>query len=65
MGFAVASPPLADRLHEELGPWAVSGPALAVGQKALADEGTVPATLVADALRKYGINPDKPNPALV
>ena len=33
--------------------------------KALADEGTVPATLVADALRKYGINPDKPNPALV
>ena len=24
-----------------------------------------PATLVADALRKYGINPDKPNPALV
>ena len=33
--------------------------------KALADEGTVPATLVADALRKYGIDPDKPNPALV
>jgi pyruvate dehydrogenase E1 component len=33
--------------------------------KALADEGTVPATLVADALHKYGINPDKPSPALV
>ena len=33
--------------------------------KALADEGTVPAALVADALRKYGIDPDKPNPALV
>ncbi len=33
--------------------------------KALADEGAVPATLVADALHKYGINPDKPNPALV
>jgi pyruvate dehydrogenase E1 component len=33
--------------------------------KALADEGTVPSTLVADALKKYGINPDKPNPALV
>jgi pyruvate dehydrogenase E1 component len=33
--------------------------------KALADEGAVPATLVADALRKYGIDPDKPNPALV
>ena len=33
--------------------------------KALADEGTVPATLVADALHKYEINPDKPSPALV
>ncbi len=33
--------------------------------KALADEGTVPATLVADALRKYSINSDKPNPTLV
>jgi pyruvate dehydrogenase E1 component len=38
---------------------------VAAALKALADEGTVPATLVADALRKYGINPDKPNPALV
>jgi pyruvate dehydrogenase E1 component len=33
--------------------------------KALSDEGTVPATLVADALRKYKIDTDKPNPALV
>jgi pyruvate dehydrogenase E1 component len=30
--------------------------------KALADEGTVPASMVADAIAKYGINPDKPNP---
>jgi cobalamin biosynthetic protein CobC len=39
LGFALASPPLADRLRDELGPWAVSGPALAIGEKALADDG--------------------------
>jgi cobalamin biosynthetic protein CobC len=39
LGFAVASRPLADRLREELGPWAVSGPALAIGEKALTDDG--------------------------
>ena len=33
--------------------------------KALSEEGTVPASVVADALRKYGIDPDKPNPATV
>jgi pyruvate dehydrogenase E1 component len=30
--------------------------------KALADEGTVPATKVAEAIKKYGINADKVNP---
>ena len=30
--------PLAQRLREELGPWAVSGPALAIGTTALADD---------------------------
>ena len=30
--------------------------------KALADEGVVPVQRVADAIAKYGINPDKPNP---
>jgi pyruvate dehydrogenase E1 component len=29
---------------------------------ALADEGTVPRTTVAEAIAKYGIDPDKPNP---
>ncbi len=29
---------------------------------ALAEEGTVPASTVADAIAKYGIDPDKPNP---
>lgn len=38
LGFAIASRPIADSLREELGPWAVSGPALAVGEKALADD---------------------------
>jgi cobalamin biosynthetic protein CobC len=38
LGFALAAPPLAERLRAALGPWAVSGPALAVGAKALADE---------------------------
>jgi len=37
LGFALAAPPLAARLGAALGPWAVSGPALAVGTRALAD----------------------------
>ncbi|MGB6536463.1 MAG: threonine-phosphate decarboxylase CobD [Xanthobacteraceae bacterium] len=37
LGFAVAAPPLAARIAALLGPWAVSGPALAVGSQALAD----------------------------
>jgi len=37
LGFAVAQPDLAARLREELGPWAISGPALAIGTAALAD----------------------------
>jgi len=37
LGFALAEPSLAARLTEALGPWAVSGPAAAVGTAALAD----------------------------
>jgi cobalamin biosynthetic protein CobC len=37
LGFALAAPDLAARLRAQLGPWAVSGPALAIGAKALAD----------------------------
>jgi pyruvate dehydrogenase E1 component len=33
--------------------------------KALADEGSIPATTVAKAIKKYGIDPDKPNPVTV
>jgi cobalamin biosynthetic protein CobC len=38
LGFAVAAPELAGRLRAALGPWAVSGPAIAIGEVALADE---------------------------
>jgi pyruvate dehydrogenase E1 component len=31
--------------------------------KALADEGVLPAAKVAEAIRRYGIDPDRPNPA--
>lgn len=37
LGFALAAPDLADRLRRALGPWAVSGPALAAAEMALAD----------------------------
>jgi cobalamin biosynthesis protein CobC len=37
LGFALAAPRIAARLSAMLGPWAVSGPALAIGAKALAD----------------------------
>jgi len=33
--------------------------------KTLADEGKLPQKKVAEAIRKYGINPEKPNPASV
>jgi pyruvate dehydrogenase E1 component len=33
--------------------------------KALADEGELPATVVSEAMRKYGIDPEKPNPVTV
>jgi len=37
LGFALAPPDLAARLAAWLGPWAVSGPALAIGAAALVD----------------------------
>lgn len=39
LGFAVASHEIAERLGGLLGPWAVSGPALAAGMEALGDRG--------------------------
>ena len=45
LGFAVAAAPLAARLAEHLGPWPVSGPALAIGRAALADQAWHDATV--------------------
>ena len=44
LGFALAPPHLAARLSARLGPWAVSGPALAVGAAALADRAWIQAS---------------------
>jgi cobalamin biosynthetic protein CobC len=44
LGFATAERELIARLREELGPWAVSGPALAIGRRALADDAWLTAT---------------------
>jgi cobalamin biosynthesis protein CobC len=37
LGFAIASPEIRARLRGALGPWPVSGPAIAIGTRALAD----------------------------
>jgi cobalamin biosynthesis protein CobC len=37
LGFALAAPPLAAHLRAMLGPWPVSGPAVAIATQALAD----------------------------
>ncbi|MCO5065514.1 MAG: threonine-phosphate decarboxylase CobD [Rhizobiaceae bacterium] len=39
LGFAIAAPSLAAQLAARLGPWAVAGPALEYGLRALADKG--------------------------
>ena len=44
LGFALAAPHLAARLNASLGPWAVSGPAIAIGEQALADTAWMDAT---------------------
>jgi cobalamin biosynthetic protein CobC len=58
LGFAIGDPVLLARLAEALGPWPVSGPALAIGAAALADRDWAEATrarLAADAMRLDGI----------
>ena len=44
LGFAIAAPAIAARLRALLGPWAVSGPAIAIGEVALADTAWFAAT---------------------
>jgi cobalamin biosynthetic protein CobC len=58
LGFAMAAPGLAGQLRARLGPWAVSGPAIAIGEVALADSAWAQATrtrLAADAARLEGM----------
>ena len=54
LGFAIAQRDMASRLREELGPWAVPGPALEIGRQALRDGAWLSAArerLVADSAR--------------
>jgi cobalamin biosynthesis protein CobC len=44
LGFAVASPDIVSSLRAALGPWPVSGPAIAIGVRALADSDWFEAT---------------------
>jgi cobalamin biosynthetic protein CobC len=44
LGFALAPPALAETLRRALGPWPVSGPALAIGEIALADQAWIATT---------------------
>lgn len=44
LGFAVATPAQSGRLRAMMGPWAVSGPAIAIGARALADDAWLEAT---------------------
>jgi cobalamin biosynthetic protein CobC len=58
LGFALLDQPLAVRLAAMLGPWAVSGPALAIGAAALADAAWIEVTrhrLVEASARLDGI----------
>jgi cobalamin biosynthetic protein CobC len=44
LGFAIASKPVAEKLRAALGPWPVSGPAIAIGSTALTDAEWLAAT---------------------
>ena len=46
LGFALATPDLATRLNASLGPWAVSSPAIAIAEQALADAAWIGATRI-------------------
>jgi cobalamin biosynthesis protein CobC len=44
LGFAIAAPEQAARLRAQLGPWPVTGPAVAIGTRALADTAWIETT---------------------
>lgn len=58
LGFAVAAPKLARRIADAVGPWAASGPAIAIGTAALNDDGWASQTriaLVTQAMKLDGV----------
>jgi cobalamin biosynthetic protein CobC len=58
LGFAIAAREMAQRLRAEIGPWAVSGPALEIGRRALGDSAWLQAArerLVTDSDRLDGL----------
>ena len=58
LGFAIASPEIAASLDDQLGPWAVAGPALEIGIHALADkhwQETMRTRLAGEARRLDGL----------
>lgn len=58
LGFAIAQRDMASRLRAELGPWAVPGPALEIGRRALNDGAWLVAArerLIADSARLDGL----------
>lgn len=46
LGFALTAPDLATKLNASLGPWAVSSPAIAIAEQALADVAWISATRI-------------------
>jgi cobalamin biosynthetic protein CobC len=57
LGFALLDRPLAVRLAAILGPWPVSGPALAIGTKALADAAWIDRTRLGFATAVRRLDP--------
>jgi cobalamin biosynthetic protein CobC len=58
LGFAIAAPKLARRIADAVGPWACSGPAIAIGTAALNDEAWASQTriaLVTQAMKLDGV----------
>ena len=57
LGFALVAPGRAECIREALGPWAVSGPAIAIGQQALSDQAWLAATTdrLACAIRQLDV----------
>jgi len=52
LGFALSCPSIAARLSDAFGPWAVSGPTLEIGTKALSDTAWIDETCVRLAMDK-------------